>query len=173
MKKISIVLLSLLIILSLVGCSNPSSDTNEQEAKEGPPGNGPSISGGTQRKNIPIFPDAEFVGEREHELSVSEVYATDAAVADVIAFYGESPHLESKSTSTYTDSVGNFYYRTPLMDLLISGDSSQEELKTSGPLLQIWIAPSDVDMFRAIVGSTIAEKLPENKTIIVLVISTE
>lgn len=173
MKKISIVLISLLIILSLVGCSSPSSDTNGQGAKEGPPANGPSISGGAPRKNIPIFPDAEFIGVREHKVSVSEVYATDASVADVIAFYGESPHLESKSTTTYTDSVGNFYYQTPLMDLLMSGDPLQAEIKASGPLLQIWIAPSDADLFRAVVGAKMAEELPANRTIFALVISTE
>ena len=173
MKRISIVLLSLLIILSLIGCSSPASDTNGQESKEGPSGNEPSITGVASRKNIPIIPDAEFIGAREHEVSISEAYATDATVTDVIAFYGESPYLESKSTTTYTDSVGNFYYQTPLMDLLISGDSLQAEIKNSGPLSQIWIAPSDADLFRAVVGSKIADEIPDNKTVFVLVILTE
>lgn len=193
MKKISIILLSLLIILSMVACSSPSSDTAEQETKndtnqesdpiaseteqeveESSPDNEPTASVEVPRTNIPLYPDAEFLGVREYSKSISEVYATDASVTDAIAFYGESSHLESKSTDTYTDSVGNFYYHSTLLDLMMKEESLQEELKASGPLLQIWIAPSsDTDALRGVVGSTMAGELPDDKTIIVLTILTD
>lgn len=191
MKSISIMLLSLLMILSLVGCGSPSSDTavqqikndtnkesdniaseNEQQVEEGSSDNEPSFSGEAPRTNIPIFPDAELIYEIEYKIAVEELYATDAAVMDVIAFYGECSQFESiLETTSYTDEEG-VYFETPLMGLLKGGDSLQEEINTSGPLLYILIAPSDSEKL-GILGSKVVDELPDNKTIISLRILTK
>ncbi len=192
MKKISIVFLSLLIILSLVGCSSPSSDKagqqtknnanqesdpmvseSEQQAETGSSDNGPGFSGEAPRTDTPMFPGAELIYEKEYEIAAEEVYATDAAVPDVIAFYGEYPQFESILTtkSAYTHEEG-VYFQTPLMSLLKRGDPLQEEVNTSGPLLYIMIARSDCDML-GLLGSQIVDGLPDNMTIISLRILTE
>lgn len=191
MKRISIMLLSLLMIFSLVGCGSPSldkaaqqieNDTNnesennaseyEQQVEDSSSVNESSFSGEAPRTDTPIFPDADLVYEKEYKIAVEELYATDAAVMDVIAFYEEYSQFESISeTRSYTDGEG-VYFETPLMGLLIKGDSLQEEIDNSGPLMYIMIVPSDSELL-SILGSKVVDELPDNKTIISLRILTE
>ena len=182
MKKISIMFLSLLMILALVGCSRSSSDTNEsdntvsenEQQEENSEVEESSLSGEAPRTNTPMFPGAELVKEVKYSVAVEEVYATDEAVMDVIAFYGEysqfKPILEIKNPPPNEEGI---YYETPLMKLLKGGDSLQEEINNSGTLLCLLIAPSDGDSNIGILGSKVVEELPENKTIISLRILTE
>ena len=91
---------------------------------------------------------------------------------DVIAFYEEYSQFESISeTKSYTDDEG-VYFETPLMGLLKKGDSLQEEIDNSGPLMYIMIVPSDSELL-SILGSKVVDELPDNKTIISLRILTE
>ncbi len=110
----------------------------------------------------------DLVHEKKYKIAVEEMYATDARVADVIAFYADLPEFKKviEDTMNYTDGEG-YHLETPLMKLLKDGSSAQEEIAGSGPLMYIMILPSDSK--RPVSTETgITEKLPPGKTIISL-----
>jgi hypothetical protein len=124
MKKIVIALLSLVLVLSSIGCSNsgkaddPVSNGIESSAddeqvkkteKDKSPGekvNQPlqSIAG----SHLPLYPDAELIHSDDRKL----VYATDDRAKDVLKFYEENAEITTLMTS-----VGYYLLGTDLYDV--------------------------------------------------------
>ncbi|NLT16588.1 MAG: hypothetical protein GXY11_03060 [Clostridiales bacterium] len=174
-RKVCLSVLAFLLCFSLFGCAGETPDATEQPTPAATAENGSGgVSGEAPRTDTPLYPDATLVHEKKYKIAVEEMYATDAAVADVIAFYADLPEFKKiEDTMNYMDDEGA-YLETPLMKLLKDGSTVQEEIAGSGPLMYIMILPSDSKRLGGMVGEPgITEKLPPGKTIISLRILTE
>ena len=132
----------------------------------------PVSSGKAPRTDTPLFNGAEFVLEKTYAIAVEELYATDASVEDVVAFYADFPQF-AELPDTMGLMYGGAYLETPVMKLLMRGEEVGDEVAESGPLMYIMVVPSDSESLPGIIGQSDAQKLPPGKTIISLRILTD
>jgi len=130
------------------------------------------ISGDAPRTDTPLYPGAAFVLEKTYKIAVEELYATDASVEDVIAFYADFPQFE-KLSDTMGKMHGGAYLETEVMNLIMKGEAVGDEILASGPLMYLMVVPSDSESLAGIIGKNDVQKLPQGKTIISLRILTD
>lgn len=160
MKKFFITILAVLMVLSLFGCAGANQKPNSVFSGEAP------------RTNTPLFNGAELVYEKTYKIAVEELYATDASVEDVIAFYSNFPQFK-ELPNTMGKMHGGVYLETQVMKLLMKGEAVTDEVAANGPLMYLMVVPSDSESLTAMIGETDAQKLPKGKTIISLRILTD
>jgi hypothetical protein len=136
----------------------------------------PVISGEAPRSDTPIFPGAELVKENTYPVAVEEIYATNAALDDVLAFYAAVPGFDAIADGTaYADGPGG-YIETEVFRLVRQGASEAEiiaEVGVSGPLMILAVLPSDASLLGSMfLSGELAGQLPQGSTVIVMRILT-
>jgi hypothetical protein len=144
-------------------------DTAENEAA-------PELSGDAPRTDTPLYPGAEYVHEVTYPVAVSELYATDASISEVLEFYADYPGFENLPDIAGQAGEEGVYKETDLMNLLKSGasaDALKDEIDQTNALLSIIVARSDEEALNSLVGQGVTTVLSPGKTIIVLRVLTE
>jgi len=131
-----------------------------------------SFSGEAPRTDTPLYEGAELVLEKTYKIAVEEVYATDASLEDVIAYYAGFSAFEGLP-DTVNSTDGSAYLETEVMNLLMDGEDVGDEIADSGPLMYLMVASSDSTSLTGMIGQSDAEKLPAGKTIICMRILTD
>lgn len=183
MKKLTIIILATLLILSLVGCAgaNETADldvsTNDTDTRVDSSTSDTDKDGAKQSydnvpgTNVPMYPNAQQVYSSKNEI----VYATTDSGEAVNDFFESHPNLKKgKGSGSFQE--GYYFYETPLADLVrdLVRDKCQEKIDEMnayinefGGLTGLHIYDVNVDsQFKELSLDTIISELPLDKTLI-------
>ncbi|MEX2561990.1 MAG: hypothetical protein WD358_01920 [Nitriliruptoraceae bacterium] len=153
-------------------------DAGTEASDEADHSDGTVITGEAPRTDVPIYPGAVLVHEDVLAAAVNEVWAVEAPLDEVLAFYAEIPGFERLSGSAVASDDGGGYLELDLFSLVRQGETDREVYEAAvaesehGALLRIAVVTSESQILPWFGGAAAQQAVPPGSTVILFNVLT-